>query len=303
MVGRRVVDREQLHVRGGLAQQRLGALLQVRLLAVHDQDEAEQRHRVASYPKMPGGADGAGAAERPVFVDVPVLCGHRGSGSGVVGGERENTLGSYRAAVAAGLRWVEVDARANADSLLVASHDPVAGNGGVISELGTSETDELGLMRVADLLEELPREVAVDIDVKSSLEDALRDRAATTAALVARLAAAERARRRVLVTSFDPAALLIVRERAPRLPVGLLTWTRFPLRKAIPAAVHLGLDVVVAHVDSFAEEERAELAVATAHAAGLQVGAWCPDAEQAPRLVAAGVDCLIVDRAAGRLAA
>jgi glycerophosphoryl diester phosphodiesterase len=244
---------------------------------------------------MPGGADGAGAALRPVFVDVPVLCGHRGSGSGVVGGERENTLGSYRAAVAAGLRWVEVDARVNADSVLVASHDPAVADGRVIAELAAAETDALGLMRVADLLEELPPEVAVDIDVKTSLEDASRDRSATTAALVAGLAAAERARRRVLVTSFDPAALLIVRERAPELPAGLLTWTRFPLRKAIPAAVHLGLDVVVAHVDSFAEEPRADRAVAVAHAAGLQVGAWCPDRDQAPLLVAAGVDCLIVD--------
>lgn len=64
---------------------------------------------------------------------------------------------------------------------------------------------------------------------------------------------------------------------------------------AISAAVHLGLDVVIAHVDSFTEKERAENAVAAAHAARLQVGAWCPDRDQAA-LVAAGVDCLIVDR-------
>jgi glycerophosphoryl diester phosphodiesterase len=244
---------------------------------------------------MPRGADGAAAVQRPVFVDVPVLCGHRGNGSGVVGGELENTLGSYRAAVAAGLRWVEVDARVTADDVLVARHDPVVDDGRYIAGLSAAETDELGLMRISVLLEELPPDVAIDIEVKTSLEDALRSRAATTAGLVAELALAERARRRLLVTSFDPAALLIVRERVPELPIGLLTWTRFPLRKAIPAAAHLGADVVIAHVESFTLEERTVRAVAVAHDAGLQVGAWCPDREQAGELVAAGVDCLIVD--------
>lgn len=263
---------------------------------------------------MPAGADGAGAAERPVFVDVPVLCGHRGSGSGVIAGERENTLGSYRAAVAAGLRWVEVDARLTADAVLVARHDPVVDDGRFIADLTAGETDELRVMRVADLLQELPPAVAVDIDVKTSLEDALRDRTATTAALVAELALAERARRTVLVTSFDPAALVLAREFAPAVPTGLLTWTRFPLRKAIPAAAHLGVDVVIAQVESFGlqdanamgprVEREAAHSVAVAHAAGLQVGAWCPNPPEAERLVAAGVDCLVVDWAvAGQKAA
>jgi glycerophosphoryl diester phosphodiesterase len=229
----------------------------------------------------------------PVFADPPVLCGHRGSGRGVVDGHRENTLGSFCAAVAAGLRWVEVDARLSADGLLVASHDPVLEDGRFIADL---PADETGLMRVADLLEELPQGVAVDIDVKSSLEDALRPRGETTAAIVADLAALER--RRVLVTSFDPAALLIVRERAPRVPIGLLTWTRFPLRKAIAAAAHLGVEVVGPQVESFAApsvERDVARSVEVAHRAGLQVLAWCPAPQQAEALIAAGVDCLVID--------
>jgi glycerophosphoryl diester phosphodiesterase len=225
----------------------------------------------------------------PVFADPPVLCGHRGSGRGVVDGHRENTLGSFRAAVSAGLPWVEVDARASADGVLVASHDPVLDDGRSIADLPAGALD---LMRVADLLEELPPEVAVDIDVKSSLEDALRPRAETTAALVAGLAAA--ARRRVLVTSFDPAALLIVRERAPSVPVGLLTWTRFPLCDAIAAAAQLGVEVVGPHVESF-DAAVAERSVEVAHRAGLQVLAWCPGTAQAEVLIAAGVDCLVID--------
>lgn len=222
-----------------------------------------------------------------VFGDTPVLCGHRGSGRG----HEENTLPSFRAAVAAGLRWVEVDARATADGVLVARHDPELEDGRSIAALTAAETDEAGLMRVADLFAELPAEVSLDVEVKTALEDTLRPRERTTAALVAELVASRD--RHVLITSFDPAALVIVRERAPAVPLGLLTWIRFPLRKAIPAARHLGLDVVAAHVESFPPD--AAPFVRIAHEAGLEVVAWCPAADERKALLEAGVDCLVVD--------
>ena len=217
-----------------------------------------------------------------VFDDVPVLCGHRGSGRGVVGGQRENTLGSFRAAVAAGVRWVEVDVRRAPSGRLVALHDPLAG-------------DPEGLLEIAELLEDLPREVGVNLEIKTELADAERPREETTAALTAELATRS-PERPLLATSFDPSAPLIVRERAPAVPVGLLTWIRFPLRKAVPAAVHLGMDVVAPHVQSLQlEEEELHRSIRVAHDAGLQVVGWCPDREQAERLKAASVDCLIVD--------
>jgi len=239
------------------------------------------------------------------FSDPPALCGHRGSGRGVVDGQRENTLGSYRAAVEAGVDWVEVDARFNADDVLVASHDPVIDDGRFISELTAAESDAAGLMRVEDLFEDLPAGVGVDLDVKTSLEDALRPRDETTGALVADLVARAAGDRPLLVSSFDPAALLIFRERLPDVPLGLITWTRFPLRKAVPAAVHLGMEAVAVHFGSFdlgqkdaplGEREPARV-VEVAHEAGLQVVSWCPRPADADKLVAAGVDCVVVDDA------
>lgn len=222
-----------------------------------------------------------------VFGDTPVLCGHRGMGRG----DEENTLPSFRAAVAAGLRWVEVDARATADGVLVARHDPELEDGRAIADLTAAETDDAGLMRVEDLFAEMPSGVSIDVEVKTALEDTLRPRERTTAALAAALVA--RHDRHVLVTSFDPAALVIVRERLPAVPLGLLTWIRFPLRKAIPAARHLGLDVVAAHVESFPPD--ADRPVRVAHEAGLEVAAWCPAPEERGALLAAGVDCLVID--------
>src|SRR3954471_10439848 len=234
-----------------------------------------------------------------VFADPPVLCGHRGSGKGIVAGHRENTIDSFRAAVAAGLGWVEVDARVNADGVLVSRHDPALDDGRLVSELTSAETDSVGLMRVADLFEALPPEVGVDVDVKTSLEDALRPRGATTAALVADLMArVAPTGRPLLVSSFDPAALLIVRERAPGVALGLLTWRLFPLRKAIAAAVHLGVEVVAPHYESLAprppHDRPPEELVRVAHEAGLQVLTWSlPGREERDAAVAAGVDCLV----------
>jgi len=219
----------------------------------------------------------------------------------VVSGSRENTLASFLAAVDAGLTWVEVDARANADGVLVAHHDPQVVGAGWISELPSSETDALGLMRVEELFRALPDSVGVDVDVKSSLEDALRPRGETTASLVVEMLSRAAGTRPLLVSSFDPAALLTVRRALPDVALGLLTWSRFPLRKAIAAAAQLGFEVVAPHASSFfvleenPNERPAPECVRVAHQAGLQVLAWNALAEEVDPLLAAGIDCLVID--------
>jgi glycerophosphoryl diester phosphodiesterase len=50
-----------------------------------------------------------------VFGGRSAVIGHRGLGRGVVTGHRQNTLGSFEAAVRAGVRWVEADVRRTGD--------------------------------------------------------------------------------------------------------------------------------------------------------------------------------------------
>ena len=215
-------------------------LLRVRVAGL-DEDEAQQRHRRAAcgiVAKLTGVS--------AIFTGPPVLCGHRGSGAG----EGENTLASFTAALAAGLPWVEVDARLNAGGDLVARHDPTVDDGRFVADLDGAETDALGLLRITDLLEALPPRPA------STWRSRPRSRTRCAAARrrpprASPTCSRGAVHRPLLVTSFDPAALLIVRERLPAVPLGLLTWTRFPLRKAIPAAVHLGVEVVAAHYGAF----------------------------------------------------
>lgn len=235
-----------------------------------------------------------------------MLCGHRGMGVGTVLGHAENTLPSFLAAAELGLPWVEADVRVTADDVLVCRHDPVLEDGRLVIAATAAETDAAGVLRFAELLDGLPPGLGLDVEIKSSLEDALRPRERTTAAVVGAALAGRERSRPLLVSSFDAAALVVAREHAD-VPAGLLTWMRFPLRKAIPAAVHLGADAVLPHFSSFGVggaaariERTAAEYVAVAHEAGLEVATWAPSPEEAAPLVAAGVDCLIVDHADAR---
>jgi glycerophosphoryl diester phosphodiesterase len=245
-----------------------------------------------------------------IFAEHPTLCGHRGLGSGEVDGHRENTLGSFHGCVEAGLDWVEVDLRVTADDVVVCEHFPTTADGRYIVEVPASETDAAGIMRLTELFEALPPRIGVNLDIKSAVEDALRDASATTAATLGRLIGPEARRRPLLLTSFDPAALRIAQDLAPEVPAGLLTWVRFPLRKAVPAARHLGFQAVVAQVGSFSgpnEFDKAPIfrdaawTVDLAHRAGLDVMSWCPSDHALTMLTEAGVDCHVVNDAARAL--
>ena len=238
-----------------------------------------------------------------VFGARPTLLGHRGLGRGTVEGLAESSPESIRAAAGSGLRWVEFDVRRTADDALVVGHYPSLGDAQFLADLTLPAAQALGAATLESVLTSLPAGIGVDLDVKTSIEDAIRPRTATTAALLAPLAAAEAQRRPLLVSSFDPAALLVLAESAPGIPRALLAWVNFPLRKAVPAAAHLGVEVVAAHWGSFEANatDRApdfrtpEYAVGLAHEAGLEVMAWCPAVPVAAALFAAGVDAAVVD--------
>jgi glycerophosphoryl diester phosphodiesterase len=235
-----------------------------------------------------------------LFDGALTVIGHRGLGSGRVNGYRENSPESIAAAVAVGLRWVEVDVRRTADDALVVGHGPLTPQGHEVAARTLDDAVSDGMWRVEDVLAVVPSDVGVVLDVKTALGDALRPAPATTAALVAPLALRQLRHRPVVVYSFDPAVLLVLRELAPGVPRGMLTWVDFPFRKAVPAAVHLGTQLVAAHTGSLLGNRiearfmpgEVSGAVAVAHQAGLEVVAWCPSPEAALRLVAAGVDAL-----------
>ena len=247
-----------------------------------------------------------------IFEHTPTLIGHRGYGSGdplPPGAEvpvAENTLPSLLAAVEGGLSWVEIDVTRTADDDLVLRHDPTVPDGDYLVDLPAAAT---GLPRLTEIFAALPADVAVDVDVKTVLEDAVDDPSRRTGALLAPVLRREARRRRLLVTSFDPALLVFLREELPDVPLGLLTWLRFPLWQAVPAAAGLGLDVVAVHTGSCGLDHPdtrlrpLEHCVDAAHKAGLEALVWCPSAQAAPRYAAAGFDAMVINDVPGVRAA
>ncbi len=237
-----------------------------------------------------------------VFGAGPTVIGHRGLGCGVVRGHRENTLGSFTAAAALGMTWLEADVRRTADDVLVVAHDQTYPDGVRVSDVSAVEADRRGMLRLHTLLERLPPDVGLDVDLKSAIDDSLRPPSRTTAALLGPVVAAEARRRPLLVTSFDPPALGTLRALAPSLPLGWLTWHHFPLDAAVAACAHMDVDVLGLHVGSLADRGRGTVGPATVastlpfvHGAGRRLMVWCPDAHLAGALLEAGADAVVVD--------
>ncbi len=245
-----------------------------------------------------------------IFSPKPVVIGHRGFGRGTVEGHAENTVASYVAAVGAGLKWVEVDVARTSDDDLVTIHNPATPDGVFVVDQTADDIAQKGVPRLSEVFDALPPGIGVNIDVKSTLEDAVVADDRTTYGLVAPVLRAELERRPIFVSSFDAAALLYL-QRAASVPVGLIAWVRYPLRMAVSTAAQLDLDAVCLHWESFGPNEiepgpvhpPPERSISVAHEAGLEVMCWCPAAEEAVRLVDAGVDAIVVNDVPGVLAA
>jgi glycerophosphoryl diester phosphodiesterase len=243
-----------------------------------------------------------------IFENRPAVIGHRGLGSGdlaVPGGTgtvAENTIPSMLAALDAGASWIEIDVTRTRDDALVLRHDPTTAEGAFVVD---TEAAASGLPLLAEVFDALPPGVPVDVDVKTILEDAVDPVSRRTGALLVPVLVREARRRPLLVTSFDASLLAHLRDNLPGVPLGLLTWLRFPLWHAIPAAAGLGLQAVGLHTGSLGiEHPDTRLrplahSVDVAHQAGLEVLAWCPKAEHAVVYAEAGFDAMVVNEVPG----
>lgn len=245
-----------------------------------------------------------------IFDVRPSLVGHRGYGAGGAGGYRENSVESFLAAAAGGVPWVELDARRSSDGVLVLWHDPVTPDGGRIAQLTAAELAAVGIVRLDDVLTALPATVGVNVDVKTTIEDATDPHAERTHALVAEMLRLTAGTRQFLISSFDASLPAYLKDSVPRagdVALGLITETAFPADHAIPAAANLGFDAVCVNTRTLRigrdSAPRTQQILDIAHEAGLEVMAWSPDPAEAVELARAGIDALCVDDIPGVQAA
>ena len=241
----------------------------------------------------------------------PLRIGHRGAAALAP----ENTLGSLRAAVAAGVDLVEIDVLALRGGEFVVAHSRdlrALSHGAARGRVGARSLDELRELcpelptldeALAFFAEEAP-ETGVHVDLKN----------ARSAEGVAKALRRHGLLERTLLTSFHVRALRKVRELEP----GVRTGVTFPgdrlgvgERRALGPAVKVGLRglrvVMPALVGTLLARSRAlalvihyELAsaaaVGRAHARGVPVVAWTVDSPgDLARVDEAGVDAIVTN--------
>jgi glycerophosphoryl diester phosphodiesterase len=238
----------------------------------------------------------------------PLVLGHRGASAHLT----ENTLAAFHRAMADGADGVELDVQRCRSGDVVVFHDDdllrLTGSPGRIVDLPLPALRERRLLAggtvptLAEVLEACGPHALVNVELKVEgvLPAGCRALVASVAKAVARAGAAPR----VLVSSFNPAAVWLWRRHNPLVPCGLLferprrfhrPWpfrTDFLLPVLAPAAVHPD------HALCTAE------AVGRWHRRHFAVNAWTVDDPVRIRALAEmGVDAIITnDPAAARAA-
>jgi glycerophosphoryl diester phosphodiesterase len=230
----------------------------------------------------------------------PLVIGHRGASAR----EPENSLPAFRRAALDGADGVELDVLCCATGEVVVFHDDdllrLAGRPDRVARVGWPALREVKLsggVRIPTLEEAFeacgPR-MLVNVELKS---EGVRDR--SLSALVAGVEAAidrADAARRVLVSSFSPAAVWRWRRRRPDIKAALLFEREAPLPLRRAWALPL-LRPFAVHPD---QRLCTPAAIRQWHASGYAVNTWTVDAPDRLRaLRAMGVDAVITNDPAG----
>lgn len=200
---------------------------------------------------------------------------------------RENTLASFRSAVAAGADAVEIDVRLTRDEVPVVVHDATLkrlwGTDLPVAGLTAAEVRALTGGGVPTLREAL----AATFPARTLID--LPEPSATTARAVVAEVAADGSSGRVYYCG-DPGALRAVRAADQTAEIAL-TWKRTaPVRASLLRDV--GPDWINCRWGLIGPE-----AVARARAAGCRIGAWTVDSRPVMRrLIRLGVDAITTNR-------
>lgn len=235
----------------------------------------------------------------------PAVHGHRGLGetggpgrSTPAGPDQpvENTAASFAAAIAAGADAVEFDVRLAADGTPVILHDESLertrpGHTGAVAELTAAELAAAGVPTLAEVLTLVATLTTWDGGPARANAELKAKGPAAASALAAALTAAGLGPDRALVSSFDLATLVAVKEADPDRPCAALVPGTLG-RQVIEAAAERGLDAVHPKGDDALTDRH----IADAHDHDLLVYAWTVnDPLDQERLLDDGVDGLITD--------
>jgi glycerophosphoryl diester phosphodiesterase len=215
-----------------------------------------------------------------------IITGHRGA----LGSEPENTLRSFRRAVADGCDEIELDLRVTADGELVVLHDATVdrttSGTGAVAEMSLSELRSLD----AGLGEVIPTwaETVAAIPIRFQAEVKAP---AAVPLLVASLQADPDLANRTLVTSSSPEILLAVHHAMPTAATGLILDRTPPVAEILARTHAAHATTALCGITGLTPEAVTEL-----HSHGLSVTAWpVPDPKTLTQALALSVDGITTD--------
>lgn len=232
----------------------------------------------------------------------PVNLAHRGASACAP----ENTLAAFRLASELGADGVELDAKLSRDGVVVVMHDQTVDrttNGsGRVSDLTLAELKRLDagskfnstfagepVPTLKEVIDAVGDRLLINVELTNyeSRGDGLEPKVVE---LMAKCGRAER----MMVSSFNPLALIKVKRASPHIVCGLLTrpGLKFTLRKLFLAPLIPGLN---AHHPQYTMFDQAY--VRRAHARGQKVNTWTVnEAADMRRMIKYGVDSIMTDR-------
>lgn len=210
---------------------------------------------------------------------------HRGSTAEA----RENTLGAFRAARAAGADGVELDVRSTVDGVLVVHHDVALEDGRVIARTGADHLPSW-LPTLEAVLEEC-RGLTVDVEVKNLATEAGYDPEEGTAVGAALLVVRLGMTAGVVISAFAMAAIDAAKATSPDIATGWLTVAGYDQLDALALAAERGHSALHPRHETVTGE-----LVEAAHRLDMAVHAWTADEPDDIRRVAdADVDAVITN--------
>jgi glycerophosphoryl diester phosphodiesterase len=202
--------------------------------------------------------------------------------------ERDNTLASFKAAVALGVDGVELDVRRTRDGLLVVHHDPAVGQLEIAQNVRSALPEYVPTLEEA--LESLDG-VRVNVEIKNGRGAAERyDETGEFARQVLGTIEAAGWSERAAISCFDLKTCAFVRSMDHTVSVAWLLWDAAVGEALIQAHV-LGFNAVNPHFTTVDEE-----VVERARDLQLDVNVWTVNArEDLERMADLGVACVITD--------
>jgi glycerophosphoryl diester phosphodiesterase len=236
-----------------------------------------------------------------VELSRPLVVAHRGASLACP----ENTLPAFEAAIVAGADLVELDVRLTSDGVAVVSHDGWLGSpadGPFVHRMTLTEIRGLDgpagdIPALEDVLDLVAGRAGIDLEVKNLPDEPSFDSPDESVALAVvdvlrRLG--QSIRRSILVTSFNWLSIERVRDLAPDLATGFLTWPSIDPHAAIAYAKERAHQFVLPQL--YGLMEAGPGVVRAAHDAGLRIGTWVVDsAEDIERVLDWGVDAVVTN--------